>query len=330
MEFMSTKLDEQLVREACSRFAKANTRFTPLDGFESGVFAWTEAGHRFVMKLTSDKHRSEAHILAELDFVHYASERGFPTPRAVPSKNGLYLEQVSSPSEDLYWAYAFEWAEGDKLTEDEWGPELFKRWGKTMGELHQISNDYHPSNPKGERPHWSQENQFLEGLEVISGDTEVLAAINARLERLRRIPEEQGQFGLIHNDLHPHNFHLYKDQLIVFDFDGLVHHHFANEIAVASYYAMYWSYSRPNREKDRSLFLERFLDSLLEGYQLYRTTPKELLQSLPDWMMLRHLLLYTAHLHRWGRENLSTKQRWTLNRYRTDLVRGTLFGGVTL
>ncbi|MEI7026263.1 phosphotransferase enzyme family protein [Paenibacillus sp. y28] len=324
MDSAGFHIEAEAVQKAGAYFAEEETAFIPLVSFESGVYAWMQRGQRYVLKLTSRQRRTEAEILGEIDFVRFAAEQGIPVAGAVLSRHGRYVEAVGDEGPEGYWAYAFEWAEGEEIKAQDWGPELYRIWGRTTGELHRVTCLYRPSSPEWTRCRWDEEELYLAGLSAISEIPDVQMAAEPVLRRLRQAPEHAQQFGLIHHDLHHRNFHLHQGKLVVFDFDGLVHHHFASDIAIALYYALAWHSS----EKDKTLFAERFLQHFLEGYAEARTVSGELLQGLPDWMLLRHMLLYASHLRNWEGSSLNTMQRWTLNRYRTDLAKGTLFGGI--
>jgi Ser/Thr protein kinase RdoA (MazF antagonist) len=331
MKSMGIRIDETVVQEAGCRFAEdAAAVFTPLDSFESGVFAWLHSGKRYILKLTDRQRRTETELLAEIDFLHFASDQGVRVARAIVSRSGRYIEPVYDQSDEEsckgYWAYAFEWAAGEELRPQDWGAELFHQWGSTVGKLHRVTSKYKPSNPEWMRSRWDEEELYKQRVSTAAAEPLLLTAGNSCLERLRQVPERPDQFGLIHNDLHPGNFHLFEGKLVVFDFDGLVYHHFASDIAIALYYAIGWDKSSNNK----TLFAETFLNHFLEGYACCQPVTQELLHAIPDWMMLRHLLLYTAHQQKWSESNLNTMQRWTLNRYRKDLSEGKLFGGIDI
>ncbi|OXM83876.1 phosphotransferase enzyme family protein [Paenibacillus rigui] len=318
------QIDDKWVREAGSRFAEAHTLFTPLESFESSVYAWARNGRRYVLKIVSRQVKTEAELLGEIDFVHFAAAHGVPVARAVASHHGCYVESVDDPSGAGYWVYAFEWAEGEMSNPQAWGPELFEQWGRLTGKLHRIASQYEPSKPQWKRHRWDEEELFRTALSVLAEEPKLSEALSGCLQRLKQLPEQPHQFGLIHNDLHFRNFHVHNGRLIVFDFAGMLYHHFVNDIAVALYYAV----SGDRSSKDKASFAQLFMHHFMEGYAVSQPTPKGMLHPVPDWMLLRHLLLYTAYLRSWEAADRTTMQRWTLNRYRTDLLEGKLFGGI--
>lgn len=246
--------------------------------------------------------------------------------RAIVSLNGSYVESIGDHSKDGYWAYAMEWVEGQPANPEVWGPELFQQWGQLLGKLHQVTSQYKPSRPEWKRHRWDEDELYHAALLKVAADPLLGKALNPCLLSLKQLPEHPDQFGLIHNDLHHRNFHVHKGRMIVFDFDGMVYHHYASDIAVAMYYAI----DGDRSTADKASFAKLFMHHVLEGYSHHQTVSKALVQSAPDWMLLRHLLLYTTFLRKWEGMNRNTMQRWTLNRYRTDLSMGKLFGGIEL
>ncbi|MEK3916947.1 phosphotransferase enzyme family protein [Paenibacillus sp. FSL H7-0331] len=326
MRTTTNQIDAKVILDAGSRFTEANTRFIPLESFESSVYVWADRGKRYVLKIIDRQHRTEAEILGEIDFVHFAADHGVSVARAIVSLNGSYVESIGDHSKDGYWAYAMEWVEGQPANPEVWGPELFQQWGQLLGKLHQVTSQYKPSRPEWKRHRWDEDELYHAALLKVAADPLLGKALNPCLLSLKQLPEHPDQFGLIHNDLHHRNFHVHKGRMIVFDFDGMVYHHYASDIAVAMYYAI----DGDRSTADKASFAKLFMHHVLEGYSHHQTVSKALVQSAPDWMLLRHLLLYTTFLRKWEGMNRNTMQRWTLNRYRTDLSMGKLFGGIEL
>ncbi|SFL80378.1 Ser/Thr protein kinase RdoA involved in Cpx stress response, MazF antagonist [Paenibacillus sp. 1_12] len=326
MQSINIQIDESLVSEAGSRFADKSTLFIPMESFESSVYAWANRGKRYVLKMIDRQRRSEAEIQGEIDFVHFAVDHGVSAAKAIASHNGSYVESVDIPVGGGVWAYAFEWAEGELCSPENWGPELFIEWGQLTGKLHQISMQYKPTRPEWKRCRWDEDELYADALWRVAVEPKFEASLGIFLSKLQQIPEQQGQFGLIHNDLHHRNFHVNAGKLTAFDFDGMLYHHFASDIAVALYYGL----STDRSTNNKLSFAQLFMDHFMEGYTRNQSVSKELLAYVPEWMLLRHLQLYTLYLRKWSGPNLNTMQRWTLNRYRTDLLEGKLFGGIDL
>ncbi|WP_341281911.1 phosphotransferase [Paenibacillus sp. FSL H8-0537] len=329
--------DNGIVQEAIGRFALERVAFVPLESFESEVYAWEMEGRKFILKLTRKSRRTREQLLGEIDFVQFVSSNGVSVARPIASRSGQYVENIVSSMDDMegmvdgegsggsagYWAYAFEWAEGERVGPAHYGPKLYKVWGTAMGRLHSLSERYAPKLPEWIRPSW-EESELLPTLDVCARSSfpELRSAVDTWMTKVRRIPEHTGEFGLIHNDMHPRNFHWTGEGIVMFDFDGLTHHHYASDIAVALYYGL----AEHSRASESSWSPEKFLHCFLEGYSVCRTVSAELQRHIPDWMMFRHIQLYMLYFRSWGERPAGVTERWILSRYRKDIIGGTLFG----
>ncbi|KQO12719.1 phosphotransferase enzyme family protein [Paenibacillus sp. Leaf72] len=335
--------DNRLVQEAIGRFALERVAFVPLESYESGVYAWELKGRKFILKMTRKSRRTREQLMGEIDFIQFVASHGVSVARPIVARSGQYVENISGSINSMngmdaidgkvdgegsggssgYWAYAFEWAEGERVGPGHYGPKLYKVWGMAMGRLHSLAELYAPKQPEWIRPSW-EESELLPTLDVcaLSSLPELRSAADTWMSKVRRIPERTGEFGLIHNDMHPRNFHWTGEGIVMFDFDGLTHHHYASDIAVALYYGL----AEHSRASESSWSPGLFLHDFLEGYSVCRTVSEELQRHIPDWMMFRHIQLYMSYFRSWGERPAAITERWTLSRYRKDIIGGTLFG----
>ncbi len=324
-------IDSALVQEALLRFTHAWSSFAPLASHESAVYAWEQNGSSHVLKLIPKERRSREQLLGEIDFVQYVSANGIAVSRPLVSLQGEFVESIGGGASEAaagdsagdctgYWAYAFEWAAGEPIRPAHYDAELYRAWGAAMGRLHSLAERYTPLQADWLRPGW-RESELKPAADRCAGSAfpALQAAAEAQFGKLRQLPERSGEFGLIHNDMHAKNFHRSGNGIVLFDFDGLTHHHYASDIAVAYYYVLaeHSRASGPTR-----LFLAHFLN----GYSLYRDISSEMQRQIPEWMKFRHIQLYMSYMRCWGERPTGMTERWKMSRYRQDIAEGTLFG----
>ena len=108
---------------------------------------------------------------------------------------------------------------------------------------------------------------------------------------LRGLPKETQSYGLIHQDAHGSNL-VVDDagRLTLFDFDECAYSWFANDIAIALFYAAV-------EEADGRAFTREFMRHFLRGYRQVASLDDKWLQEMPAFLKLREIELYTV-MHR--------------------------------
>jgi len=212
----------------------------------------------------------------------------------VPSVRGNLVETIKLPHSSFF-AYAFEKAAGGHVTEADFGPALFETWGKMTGRMHALTRDYTPSDPALARYHWYEDPT----LDLIRRQAEIDAPVAERfwqqVELLRGFPIAVDTYGLTHNDLHPGNFFVADGVITAFDFDDCNYNYFANDIAMALFYAL----RRTGQEPGGAEFAGTFLSAFLRGYrQEYRLEPSWM-ERISAFMKMREIDLYLViHAYR--------------------------------
>ena len=171
--------------------------------------------------------RSEAELRSELQWMAMLGEQGLKLPRPLPALNGALLCQVEG-----VWIDALTWTCGVPLGRDGVLADLpdargiFRSLGRTMAQLHQISDAWSP--PSGFQRHaWDADG--LVGEEPVWGRfwehphlkaEEAACLRHARELALTCLASSQARdYGLIHADLVPENVILDQGQPQLIDFD---------------------------------------------------------------------------------------------------------------
>jgi amicoumacin kinase len=254
---------------------------------ENDVYRVRSATGESILRLTPLSHRSRAELEAELDFVRYLCENGYPAAAPIADPDGAYLIAI----EDGH-AALFELAPGEHVEAfgPLWTEPLFVDWGRSIGRLHNLSATY----PRSYRRFgWEDEattRWMPANLKGVARD-----AYHALLPKVRDAADEETL--IIHGDFGRVNFHLQNGQLIVFDFDDCTRHVPMYDIAVA----LWPLRNRPPDERDR------WLSSMLIGYEQERPASTSHLQTMFEW---RTLYMLAHHTRKWGSEATGTQSNW--------------------
>jgi Ser/Thr protein kinase RdoA (MazF antagonist) len=282
--------------EAARRYAIEPDDLVQLTAFENFVYeARNQDGVDLVLRLSHSTRRTLDYTAGEVEFVRYLAAAGLPVASPLLSEAGVFVERIDEPGdrEHYFVATAFERAPGHvfddapPLKERYWKPELFEELGRIFARLHNRAQGYRLSRPALKRQEWWEYDvvdvdRFAPPEETLV--RERTAAIIARLEQLPRAPDG---YGLIHADLHPHNFCFDEGKITVFDFDNCEYAWFVKDIAVLLFYV-----ARAEAPGAREDAAAAFLAPFLRGYRELRPCERAWLETVPDLLALQRSMNY--------------------------------------
>jgi Ser/Thr protein kinase RdoA (MazF antagonist) len=183
----------------------------------------------------------------------------------------------------------------------EWNDAFFTRWGRAMGRIHALTRRYRPAHPHAD---WRAEH---DDLAAACGDADILARWNHLGDTIRGLPQPTDAYGLVHNDLHPWNFFIHHDELVLFDFGSCAHNWFVADIAIPMYWAA-WAGTTHAGESPLD-YLRRFAHHFMAGYEGENGLDRQWLEHLPLFMKHRQILLfiyfsYARSVNPWLRAHL--------------------------
>ncbi|MFE8702701.1 phosphotransferase enzyme family protein [Cytobacillus sp. FJAT-54145] len=276
-----------------------------IGGFDSFVYSYKKDQKDFILKITHSIRRTSAYIKGELDWLNYMAEAGVSVAKAVPSTARNFIETIGT-DDDYFMCICYERAPGSPPTEDDWNLALFEEWGSITGKLHTCTKLYANDHGNKTRNHWFQED-YLNIDKYIPEDQKDFRKISKELiEKLKGIPKNVDNYGLIHGDLHFLNFHISKGKITLFDFDDIGFNYFINDLAVILFYA-YWRPLKPH--EDDQVFIKEFLQSFLKGYEKHNQFNREWFGYLQDFLKLRHIIQYIAFIQSVNLNNLSIDEQ---------------------
>jgi Ser/Thr protein kinase RdoA (MazF antagonist) len=316
------QVEEAVKQRAAQLFGVNPAAMQSLGGMDGAVYAAQRALRPIVIKIQPlpEDDCGEALIKARaiVAFADYMAEGGVPVARRELSESGRKLEQLSYDGR-IYLATASERAPGHHVRArfmNEWNEGLFERWGRAMGRMHALTQRFHPEGEPLPIQDWRTEIAFFLHW---CDDPPVQARWREMRLTLEELPRPKDAYGLIHNDLHPHNFLVQGETLTIIDFDVCAYHWFATDIGIALFHALWMRL--PTRMETPTEFALRFLRHLMRGYRAEHTLGTEWLLRLPTFVDYRRLLMHTVFSHEWG-PSPAPRQDKMLQTWRTGILRG--------
>ena len=280
-----TQLEDFTLEEILRRFGLSpNAKL--LSAWHAFTFEVQESRTHYVLRITPSNHRTMTEIEGELDWMAQVHADGVVVPRTIRSLGERSIECISA-GEARFSAVLFEKLDGKAVSDADWTPGLFRKWGALFGLLHRIAAK---AQTRIFRAAWN-DSDFL-NLDSYIPDSlpEVKASARELVAAISELPRDRNSFGIIHADVYQDNFFLTHDGLQLFDFDNCEYGFFVSDIAI-SLYAALW---RLPPHADKQSFAEDFLSAFLEGYNREYNLPPGQLSRLPLFLRLREVYIYVV------------------------------------
>ena len=309
--------------EAARRYGLTPAALTELAAFENYVYeAETEDGDAVILRISHSSRRTVDYTLGEVELVRYLAAAGIPVAPAVLSESGQFVEKIVDTRDpgQYFVATAFERADGivfddaPPLKDLYWKPPLFRDLGRLFARLHNRAQSYKLSNPRFKRQEWHEYDVVDIDRFAPAEETLVRARTIEIIERLKELPRSPEHYGLIHADLHPHNFCFSEGKITAFDFDNSEYAWFVKDIAVLLFYI-----ARGEPRGQREAAVAGFLGPFLEGYRELRPCDRQSLAAIPDLLALQRSMNY-ALFHQYRDPAVvddDVRDRWS--RFRRDI-----------
>jgi Ser/Thr protein kinase RdoA (MazF antagonist) len=319
---LARRFNEGIRDEAARRFGAPAPEPGPLKAFENFVYEFTNLdGVDVILRVSHSARRTVEYIQGEIEFVRFLAAAGLPVAKPVFSDGGQFVEKIDDDEPGQYFvAVAYERAPGvvfddaPALKDAYWNATLFRDLGRIFARLHNRAQQYRLSNPQFKRQEWHEYDVVDVARFAPPEETLVVERTQELIDRLKRLPASPEQYGVIHADLHMHNFCFDQGQITVFDFDNCEYAWFVKDIAVILFYVARFE---PPERRDEAC--AAFLAPFLEGYREHRACDREWLNTIPDWLMLQRSMNY-ALFHQYRDRDRVTEEdldRW--RRFKSDI-----------
>jgi len=266
-------------------------------GCQNLVYACHSGGRDFILRVSYRADRPLAMVQAEGDFVNFLADHGVLVARALPSIQGSLVETIQV-GENTFVVVSFEKARGTRVPDNQYRyregvslDEYCRGWGRVLGQMHRLSEQYFPPGGKPVRPdhliRWSDprwRRALLESLPVVQEKYQLL------LTCLYTLPQERGAYGLIHADFNDGNFCLdyTNGDITVFDFDDACYGWYTYELASAWEGFVGRAMFEPEAGRRRQL-MEHYFEQILLGYTQEHILPGYWLDKLPLFLKVIEL-----------------------------------------
>jgi len=315
------RFHEPIRDEAARRYGLSPDALTQLAAFENFVYE----AENVILRLSHSTRRTVDYTLGEVEFVRYVTAAGIPVAAPIISETGQFVERIDDTDPGHYFvATAFERADGivfddaPPLKDRYWKPPLFRDLGRLFAKLHNRAQTYKLSNPRLKRQEWYEYDVVDIDRFAPPEETLVRERTHRIIERLKELPRTPEHYGVIHADLHMHNFCFADGKITGFDFDNCEYAWFVKDIAVLLFYV-----ARDEAREHRDGAVAAFLAPFLDGYRELRRCDREWLAAVPDMLALQRSMNY-ALFHQYRDPSLlddDTLDRWS--RFRRDIEADT-------
>jgi amicoumacin kinase len=279
-----------ILEEAMQRYGIEAERIRTLDAFESYIYEYERDDGNYILRISHSFRRCAELIAGEVDWINYLADNGVPAARAVTSLSGKLVEAVADGQGEYFLVTAFVRADGQKAW-DIWSPEIYQSYGRLLGSMHALAQNYQPADVTWKRPEWDDDS--MEFVDHYLPESEMLVKQKYRLlcDHLHALPKDPTTYGIIHQDAHPSNFVVdERGKITLFDFDEAAYSWYVNDIAIALFYSVMG-------EPDPVAFTKEFMTRFLSGYRQVYALEDRLLQEIPVFLKMREIELY-AVMHR--------------------------------
>ena len=238
---------------------------------------------RHILRVHRRGYQTRAAISSELAWVAALGRTGLPLPRALPGRNGEFVQDAAGRL-----AVLFSFEEGREPHPEEDLTALFRTLGGFAAAAHQHVQAWTPP-PGFERPHWT-ETAILDA-EGLWGDWRQAPGVEARTRRmldeldarlrqaLRSYGRGSDRYGLIHADMRLANVLVGGGRVTLIDFDDCGFGWFLYDLAASLSFI---------EATPQAAALKR---SWIEGYTASRPLSADPLDMIDAMVLLRRMAL---------------------------------------
>lgn len=251
------------------------------------VYAFKEKDEIFFLRFNREGERSKEFLEGEIEYLLYLKENQYPAAYPVISGDGNYVEEISHNGE-IFYGSVFERAKGVHLDDDNIQLKYLRDWGKSLAQLHKLSENYIPKH--NVRPDYKQQIEHMKAVFEHYNEMGALKKLEGVAKALSDITVSKENYGLIHYDFEDDNF-VYdeaKDEVIVYDFDDAVYHFYSMDIT-ASLNSLLGGHSIEERKG--------WVTAFFEGYEEAKELEDNFLELMPIFDVYQKLLQFSKLLH---------------------------------
>lgn len=288
-----------------------------IGGYDDNVFE-VSSEVPMIIKVFHKTSDTEEEILSEVEWTQYLHANGVhvTVPKLINGES-----YVNHLTDNLFFV-AYEKAKGNHIDPngEDWNDKLFMQWGTGMGRMHFLSKLY---KGKYKRPEWNQHKIYQ--MNMNSLDPEIEEKWENNLQVIKSMSCSKELYGIIHGDLHHHNFLYNNNEITFIDFGDSEFNWFAYDIAIAVYHASQIINGKGKRDK----FASQFFESFIEGYSKENSV-EEIVKDVDFFINYRHLYSYVYHHHFLKTDQLTRQQLKYLEEMKQTIINQDTYLGISL
>jgi Ser/Thr protein kinase RdoA (MazF antagonist)/GNAT superfamily N-acetyltransferase len=265
------------------------------------IYVFERSGDPHFLRFIHQEDNSFENIQTELDFMLYLIDNGYSTVAPIRSKNGHWIETVSSDN-GVYYAVVFEQAKGAYISLDQMSDSHFEHWGKSLASLHHLSEAYTGAAPSKS---WTDRLAFISMvLQRYPQDVRLLQELNLIWEQFNELPAGKGYTGLIHYDFETDNIFYVEEEAryCAIDFDDMMVHWFMMDVISAISDLT----EQDNEEASRKIQL------FVAGYRSIKPLDETYVGLLPVFQKFSDLYILARLLRSVEHMNIAGSPEWAI------------------
>jgi len=316
---MEKWIDELRTDEVLPQSAKYFNDLNLIGGFENYVHGYKINNKDYVLRITHSSHRSKDQLCGELEWIEFLYEKGTNVYKPVHSVNNVLVEEIKLKNSSFF-IVSFEKALGKSIWRKDYDDDYLISWGRSIGKMHKVTNDFMPSKAEYKRINW-HDNQIVTGTFIPDSDIKMKEVLSDTIAHIKTLPVDKNSYGLIHTDIHSGNMICDKQKnLKIIDFDDSAYMHFISDLTIAVYYGTWHLNHDPELRAD---YAKKIFNKILEGYRQEFLLAKMWLAEIPHFLKLRDITLYCVFYQKIKPEDMSESTKVFLrsikNRVENDL-----------
>ncbi len=268
-------------------------------GFENFIYQFEKNSCQYILRIAHSSRRPINLVLAELDWIEYLYEHSVPVARPIKNTSGEFASEIDDGQGGSFVVAAFEKASGGHIGNDQMTEPILRHWGEVIGKMQKATANYKPVSEKRKRQRWDEEVLPLVDY-LPENDRELRQLFLSAVQSIQALPETRDSFGLIHSDAHSGNFFVDNGKITLFDFDDSVYMGYAHDIAMPLFYEAVVPPAGNTSEDYGKYFWQAFM----EGYTKENTLTSDTIATVPLYLKMREILLYTVVLRSLNPTNL--------------------------
>jgi Ser/Thr protein kinase RdoA (MazF antagonist) len=268
-----------LAREIASRWRHDPETIKFFRSSANFVYMVRRDGVTCFLRFAPASERQRADIEAETDLLCWLDEEGLPVVQPIRSRHDHFVETIES-EQGVFHAVMLAALMGTQVDIDDLDGDGFRRWGASLGRLHDASRRY--PNPNAFQ-HRTWRNELREAGRWIPGNA---GAVKDELDclemALSTMAADSTCYGIIHGDFELDNL-VWRDQTAqMLDFDD----------SKLSWFACDLAFALRDRFDAGANVDDAGVRAFLAGYSHFVTLPSDASVQIPVFSRLARLLQY--------------------------------------